>query len=117
MKLEICLNKLLEPKASKRIGNGPLGSSEIKDHAFFSDINWTKLYSKEIEPPFKPVIQSEDDISHIDSIFTNELPQETMVVSKLNHKEKEDNHYEKFTFQRNDLTSKMSTSGHFGKDH
>ena len=30
----------------------------IREHKFFSDIDWDKLHAKEIEPPYKPNVVS-----------------------------------------------------------
>lgn len=46
-------------------------------------------------------------------MFTNEPPTETMINSNLDMDQKEKNHYNGFTFERNDIMSKMS-SGNFG---
>lgn len=107
------LKRLLDPRATTRLGSGPEGSLEIKNHAFFKDIDWEQLYNKEIEPPFIPVVNDEEDVTQIDPLFTNELPQETPVVSKLPDHEKEKNYYGGFTFERNDILNKMKSSGNF----
>ncbi len=44
------------------------GVDEIKKHPFFVDIDWEKLSMKEVEPPFKPRLQSETDVSNIDRV-------------------------------------------------
>lgn len=42
------LSKLLHRNASKRLGSGPNGAKEIKDHPFFNDINWQDVRDKKI---------------------------------------------------------------------
>lgn len=37
----------------------------IRMHPFFSEIDWDKLYAKEIEPPFKPNVVSMDSNPHV----------------------------------------------------
>lgn len=46
----------------ERLGYGVGGSKKIKKHPWFKDIDWTKLYYKQITPPFRPHVQSEFDM-------------------------------------------------------
>jgi len=48
---------------SRRLGCGERGLEEIKEHAFFSGINWDDLLNKRIEPPIKPTKEVECDTS------------------------------------------------------
>nr|XP_054312908.1 ribosomal protein S6 kinase beta-1-like isoform X1 [Pongo pygmaeus] len=43
-----------------------------KAHPFFRHINWEKLLAQKVEPPFKPVLQSEEDVSQFDSKFARQ---------------------------------------------
>ena len=109
------LKRLLDTQPHKRLGSGPAGSQEIRDHPFFAEIDWDKLYNREIEAPFIPEIKNDEDTSQIDQMFTNEAPQETLIVSKLDVNEKEKNYYQGFTFEKNDLMAgNMNASGNFG---
>ncbi|KTW26197.1 hypothetical protein T552_03089 [Pneumocystis carinii B80] len=63
---------LLTRNPEKRLGN--LGAAEIKSHPFFSSIDWKKLYTKKIQPPFKPNVENVCDTSNFDQEFTNETP-------------------------------------------
>nr|XP_054313016.1 ribosomal protein S6 kinase beta-1-like isoform X1 [Pongo pygmaeus]XP_054313017.1 ribosomal protein S6 kinase beta-1-like isoform X1 [Pongo pygmaeus] len=45
-----------------------------KAHPFFRHINWEKLLAQKVEPPFKPVLQSEEDVSQFDSKFARQTP-------------------------------------------
>ena len=47
------INKCLRRKQSKRLGFEN-GVSELKDHEWFKDFNWDKLYNKKIKAPFIP---------------------------------------------------------------
>jgi len=64
------LEKLLERDPDKRLSN----PDEIKAHPYFSDIDWEKLYSKNITPPFIPPVKSDNDTSQVDPTFTSEAP-------------------------------------------
>jgi len=44
---------------------------ELKEHPFFSDVDWEALVSKKSIPPFKPKLKSETDTSNFDSEFTD----------------------------------------------
>uniref|UniRef100_A0A3B4H6V4 Ribosomal protein S6 kinase n=1 Tax=Pundamilia nyererei TaxID=303518 RepID=A0A3B4H6V4_9CICH len=43
-------------------------------HTFFRLINWDELLARKVEPPFKPFLQSADDVSQFDSKFTSQTP-------------------------------------------
>uniref|UniRef100_A0A183DYD7 Non-specific serine/threonine protein kinase n=1 Tax=Gongylonema pulchrum TaxID=637853 RepID=A0A183DYD7_9BILA len=63
------IKKLLKRHVETRLGAGPEDANEIKQHAFFRSFNWNML-----DPPFKPNITSEDDVSLFDSKFTKMTP-------------------------------------------
>ena len=45
------LRGLLQRDPKKRLGGGIRDSEEIKEHKFFEDVDWQKIYEKKIEPP------------------------------------------------------------------
>ena len=45
------------------------GVAEIKQHSFFRRLDWKKLYSKTIEPPFRPQVMNQFDTSNFDEEF------------------------------------------------
>lgn len=50
------LRCLFKRNPVNRLGSGPTGGQEIKGHRFFANIDFNKLYLKQIIPPYKPSI-------------------------------------------------------------
>ncbi|WKY10368.1 hypothetical protein Q1695_002597 [Nippostrongylus brasiliensis] len=65
------LTGLLAKVPTQRLGGGPDDALEVCQQPFFKPIDWEKLYRKEIEPPYKPSVQSETDTSYFDKEFTS----------------------------------------------
>lgn len=68
------------------------------NHPFFKDIDWKKLEHKELEPPFKPKVKSENDVSQIDTVFTQEKPQDSFVEHSLSETMQKENDFNGFTY-------------------
>ncbi|EKM80493.1 hypothetical protein AGABI1DRAFT_113660 [Agaricus bisporus var. burnettii JB137-S8] len=45
-------------------------AAELKDHPFFDGLDWEALARKEIAPPFKPVVESDESVNNFDPEFT-----------------------------------------------
>ncbi|OWZ33134.1 non-specific serine/threonine protein kinase [Cryptococcus neoformans c45] len=72
------LTGLLNRDPRQRLGVN--GAQDIKNHPFFAKhINFTKLWNKQIQPPFKPAVASAIDTSNFDEEFTNEVPLDSVV--------------------------------------
>ncbi|XP_074921742.1 ribosomal protein S6 kinase alpha-5 isoform X3 [Chelonoidis abingdonii] len=68
------IQRLLMKDPKKRLGCGPGGADEIRQHPFFQKINWDDLAAKKIPAPFKPVIRDELDVSNFAEEFTEMDP-------------------------------------------
>ncbi|XP_053571751.1 serine/threonine-protein kinase Sgk2 isoform X3 [Bombina bombina] len=52
---------------------------EIKNHVFFSPINWDDLYHKRIDPPYNPNVAGPSDLRHFDPEFTKEAVSNSLI--------------------------------------
>ncbi|XP_045070117.1 ribosomal protein S6 kinase alpha-6 [Coregonus clupeaformis] len=71
------LRMLFKRNPANRLGAGADGVEEIKRHAFFSTIDWNKLYRTELQPPFKPAAGKPDDTFCFDPEFTAKTPKDS----------------------------------------
>ncbi|OCF35009.1 AGC/AKT protein kinase [Kwoniella heveanensis BCC8398] len=61
---------LLNRNPQNRLG-ARRGAVELKEHPFFKNIDWDLLYRKQITPPFKPIVDSDESVANFDPEFTN----------------------------------------------
>jgi len=65
------LRKLLNKQADQRLGFGPKDALSIKEHRFFSGVDFEAVLQRKTQPPFLPTLKSEDDYSNFDPEFTS----------------------------------------------
>ncbi|XP_063682036.1 calcium-dependent protein kinase C-like isoform X2 [Bolinopsis microptera] len=74
-----------------RLGCGPSGESDIRNHPFFRPIDWGALERREVKPPFKPRIKNKKSTNNFDSEFTHEkvalTPCDANFIKKINQSE------------------------------
>ncbi|KAJ7117386.1 putative serine/threonine protein kinase [Mycena crocata] len=46
-------------------------AEELMEHPFFSSIDWALLARKQVTPPFKPIVESDESTANFDEIFTS----------------------------------------------
>ncbi|XP_044115759.1 ribosomal protein S6 kinase beta-2 isoform X3 [Neovison vison] len=68
------VKKFLKRNPSQRIGGGPGDAADVQRHPFFRHINWDDLLACRVDPPIRPSLQSEEDVSQFDSHFTRQTP-------------------------------------------
>jgi len=64
---------LLKRDPTKRLGSGPNDFNDIKSAQFFADLDFQKIYNKEVVPPYQPSVKNgELDTNNFDTQFTSE---------------------------------------------
>ena len=63
---------LLQRDPAVRLGSRAGGAEDIRRHPFFKGVDWNALEALRVEPPFKPKVESETDITNFDTSFTSE---------------------------------------------
>ncbi|KAI9102535.1 hypothetical protein DFS34DRAFT_609584 [Phlyctochytrium arcticum] len=66
------ISQLLQRDPTKRMIR-----KSIQQHEFFKGVDWVKLFNKEVDVPFRPVLRDELDVSFFDGQFTDEPAQLT----------------------------------------
>lgn len=82
MKAKLCMPHYLSPEAQSllrclfkrnpqnRLGSGPRGGKDIMDHVFFALIDFGKLFTRQVTPPFIPAIHRESAFRFDDQNYT-----------------------------------------------
>lgn len=110
------IEKLIEIEPEKRLGYK--SSEEIRNSAFFKEVDFEKVYNKEYRPPFKPRLNGELDLKYFDINFTedndafsDDYLNDTFGVNKSQEKpegkDKEKEEFDGFSFYReeNDIAN------------
>jgi len=71
------LRALFKRNPANRLGSGDNGIEAIMEQPFFSNINWKKLMTRSIPPPFKPIVNRVDEAFYFDTEFTMKTPKDS----------------------------------------
>ncbi|CAF0731502.1 unnamed protein product [Rotaria sp. Silwood1] len=105
------IKRFLKKEPTERIGSGVDDVIEVERHPFFINIPFRLYEEKKIEPPFKPVLDSDTDTRYFDAEFTNEPvcitpPGSTESLNGLGFS---DDAFERFTYVGNDGLSHFAS--------
>uniref|UniRef100_A0A1I7XBN9 Non-specific serine/threonine protein kinase n=1 Tax=Heterorhabditis bacteriophora TaxID=37862 RepID=A0A1I7XBN9_HETBA len=89
------LKQFLNKAPSERLGcklDIDESLQDMKDHPFFKNaVDWDALEQKQVAPPYNPSVESDRDLQHFDTQFTDEAPTLTpddiSVISKIDQSE------------------------------
>jgi p90 ribosomal S6 kinase len=70
---QLLLRALFKRNPANRLGAGPTGVQEVKNHPYFASIDWDKLEQKILNPPFQPTVHA-DEVYYFDTEFTSRTP-------------------------------------------
>ncbi|KAH8351262.1 hypothetical protein KR067_007977, partial [Drosophila pandora] len=68
------VRRLMKRQEPQRLGSGPEDAAAVQIHPFFKHVNWDDVLARRLEPPIKPLLRSEDDVSQFDTRFTRQIP-------------------------------------------
>lgn len=68
------VRRLMKRQEPQRLGSGPEDAAAVQAHPFFKHVDWDDVLARRLEPPIKPLLISEDDVSQFDRRFTGQIP-------------------------------------------
>jgi len=66
------VKRLLSREVNTRLGNLKGGVDDIKEHKWFSTLDFDQLYNRTIKAPWVPKVASATDTSHFDPYAVDE---------------------------------------------
>jgi protein-serine/threonine kinase len=104
------IQKLLVVDPQKRLGQGPNGSEEIKNHPFFKGVNWDDAWKRKIKPPFIPKLKNDTDLKYFDTMFTDEPINGPQRKNTNRDRDREpSNDYNGFTYMAGSVSKELKT--------
>lgn len=102
------IRRLMKRQVSQRLGSGPGDGVDVRSHPFFKNVNWKDVFERRLEPPIKPLLRSEDDVSQFDTKFTKQIPVDSPEESTLS--ESANMIFQGFTYIAPSVFEEMSTA-------
>lgn len=87
------ISKLCHVHPSRRLGNLRGGAADVKNHPWFKDIDWERMYNRQLEAPIKPHVSCSTDTRNFED-YDNEP--ERRVAYSTDMRKKYDHCFESF---------------------
>lgn len=81
------IRRLMKRQVNLRLGADAYDGQAVRMHPFFKFVNWDDVLARRLEPPIKPILRSDDDVSQFDTKFTKQIPVDSPVFSTLSESE------------------------------